>query len=379
MWSWLGASLALAAPCEPMDEAEFRSYVFDAQSAIDRGDLELSSSILTEVGLRIPCLDGPPSSRMWADLLVSRAIVEFSRGGPWEDAMAAALRIRPFVDPGVGPSHPLARWIAPPPPPPGPPVPPGVRLFVDGLPADHLPPSEGLYLVQKTDGRFWNTVLVQDGDLPPGWAEAPVEQPQRIVAWGRVGAAAGIGTLSQSPSWPSDYWLDQPTTFRPALGVAGDLHVTFLSPFGVYGQASWTPSGDSTGLDLRAAAIWCHRGLTVGGGAGGTSVDTWEWSANGPLHRFQLVRTLHGVVMLRALSAAPRWDASLNVAGSGGLRRVSTGAGLLLPELGQERFRLGVDLQVGLGELVVQGLAERRVVEGSTRAVLRLDWVRGEY
>lgn len=375
---WL-VSAALAAPCEPMDETEFRAYVFDAQAAIDRGDLELSSAILAEVDQRLPCLDGPPSPRLWADLLVSRAIVAFSRGERWEDAMGAALRIRPFVDPGVGPSHPLAKWIAPPPPPPGPPAPPGARLYLDGLPSPTLPPSEGLYLLQKTDGRFWNTVLVRDGDLPAGWAEAPVQQPPRIVAWGRVGGAVGLGTVAQAPSWPSDYWLDRPTEIRPALGLAGDLHVTFLSPFGLYGQASWAPSGDATGLDLRVAAIGAWRGLTLGGGIGTSSVDTWEWAAAGPLHRFQMVRSGHGVVLLRSLGEGPRWDLGVTAASSGGLRRVATGAGLLLPEVGQERFRLGFELQVGIGDLRVQGLPERRVVAGATRSVVRLDWVRGEY
>src|SRR5262245_1926279 len=98
MWiasAWLDAQAADRKSCPPLEEAELRALVLDVQSSIDRGDIELPSTILDEVDSRITCLVFAPAPRMWAELLVARAIVEFSLGGDWEDSMAAALRIRP--------------------------------------------------------------------------------------------------------------------------------------------------------------------------------------------------------------------------------------------------------------------------------------------
>ncbi|MEQ1503752.1 MAG: hypothetical protein ABMB14_16045, partial [Myxococcota bacterium] len=296
MWlaEWLVTALAASdgtPTCAPLDEPELRSYVLDAQSAIDRGDVELPAAILSELDARLPCLTFAPAPRMWADVLMARAIVEFSRGGDWEDPLAGALRIRPGIDRGVGAGHPLFKWEPPPPPAGGPPVPDGVRLYVDGFPSPTVPPSEGLYLVQKTDGRYWNTRLVHDGALPEDWLAAPVDQPARIRAWGRLGLVGGAGMVDQRTSWGSDVYPDAAAS-AGRFGVTGDLQVTFFSPFGLlargmvtYGSAPW--------VDGSVCAIWAGGGLTVGAGASAVSSSVFEAQYDGeqPTRVERVVRT----------------------------------------------------------------------------------------
>lgn len=374
MWAISSLAASAATPaCAPLDEAEFRSFVLDAQSAVDRGDVELPAAILAELDRRLPCLTFAPQPRMWADLLVMRAIVEFSRGGPWEDALAAALRIRPAIDRGVGAGHPMAAWEPPAPPPGGPPVPDGVQLFVDGLRSPTLPPSEGLYLVQKTDGRFWNTVVLRDADLPFAWVTAEVDQPPRVAVWGRVGAVLGTGSALQTNDWGSD-WYDNHTTSGLALGLAGDLHATFYSPFGVLAHGRISSMADSPGLDARAAAIWTWRGLTLGAGAGLVSVDTFQDTGPDRVARFTMERYPLGTAMLRARKGF-RVDAALTVGATQALGVADLGVGWLLAD----RVRVGIDAVTIAARYVEEGFPERDVTAGSARVLLRIDWVRGEY
>lgn len=367
--------------CDPIDEPEFRSYVLDAQSAIDRGDVELPAAILAEIDARLPCLTFAPSPRMWADLLVARAIVEFSRGGPWEDAMAAALRIRPAIDRGVGPGHPLARWEPPPTPANGVPAPDGVRLYVDGFPSPTVPPAEGLYLVQKTDGRYWNTLLLQDAPVPQGWIEAQVQQPARIRSWGRLGLMVGGGRSDQVNSWGSDVYPDSQRD-SVVFGTAGDLQLTFFSPFGVLTQGRLT-YGSAFAIDGRVAAIWAWKGLTLGGGAGTASVSMFERTFGEAVgvetaERMRRLQYGHLTGLLRGVGRA-RWDLGLTLGGSPALTRYELGAGLLLPPVGGERYRAGLVVDGRTGSFVQQGPDARTVSAATVQLLFRVDWVRGEY
>jgi hypothetical protein len=397
MWptSLLWASLALAQStpdteprsaglggCEPIDEPAFRSYVLDAQSAIDRGDVELPAAILAEIDGRVACLTFAPSPRMWADLLVARAIVEFSRGGDWEDAMAAALRIRPAIDRGLGPGHPLAQWEPPPPPPGGAPVPDGARIYVDGFPAATLPPAQGLYLVQKTDGRYWNTLLVHDEPIAPEWVEGPVEQRPRIRSWGRIGLLLGAGRAQQLNSWGSDVYPSAKAD-SVVFGGSGDLQLTFFSPFGALVQGRVT-YGSAFSIDGRLGAIWAWKGLTLGGGVGSASVSIFERVYGGDDARgdtAERVRRLqygHGTALIRGLGRA-RWDLGLTVGGAPSLVRYELGAGLLLPVVSGERYRLGLVFDGRNGAFVQPGPDEREVSAAGNQLLFRIDWVRGEY
>lgn len=389
MWptsALLALEVAAAAPaCTPLDEPGFRSYVLDAQAAIDRGDVELPATILAEVLAQVPCLTFAPAPRMWADLLVAWAIVEFSRGGDWEGPLAGALRIRPMIDRGVGQGHPLARWVPPPAPPSGPPVPDGVRLYVDGFPSPTLPPSEGTYLVQKTDGRFWNTLLVQDQAVPVDWATEPVDQPPRIKWWTRLGGTASIGAFEQTPSWPSDFYPST-TSRHGRIGAELDLQATFLSPVGIvaHGAASYATS---LWLDGWVALAFAPGRATFGGGVGSASVSTLENQFADPLlvdlptERLERVRSL-GYPMFTAAyraSGRSRWDVNLAAGGSAALVRYEIGAGLLLPPVSDVRIRVGLDLDGRRAVYEQRVAAEREVVVGGLQIGLRLDWVAGEY
>jgi hypothetical protein len=384
---WIASALfavGLAAPgerkgCVPLEEAEFRAMVLDAQSAIDRGDVDLPVSILSEVSRRLPCLAFMPPTRMWADLLVAQAIVAFSREGNWQDPMAAALRIRPAVDRGVGPGHPLAHWTPPAVPAAGPPVPEGRKLYVDGLASPTLPPDKGLYLVQKTDGRFWNTLLLHDQALPMEWVEAPVDTPPRVASWGRLGLAIGSGSVLQSPSWESDVY---PTLDgrRLLAGAQGDLQLTFMSPFGLLGHASVLAS-PTLQLDGWISAIWAWRGLSIGAGPGLASfgvVDITYGQTIAEVERTERLPYLQGSAILRTRDLS-RWDLSVSGGASPAVIHYEVGSGLLLPEMGGQRYRIGLVMDARTAQFVQQGVADRTLRLSSSRLLLRIDWVRGEY
>ncbi len=384
--TWLAAP-ALAA-CETLDEADFRSYVLDAQSAIDRGDIELPAAILAEVEARLPCLDFSPAPRMWAELLVAKAIVEYSRGGDWQAPLATALRIRPAIDRGVGSGHPMREWEAPPAPPGGPPLDAaGVRVFVDGLASPTAPPSEGLHLVQKTDGRFWNSVLLLDEPPPPGWLEDPVDQPSRVVAFGRLGASVGGLVAQQLPSAPSQLY-DEVQIRGPGGGVAGDLHATFFSPIGVLASGSLVVHPVAPALDARVAAIGSWRRVTLGGGVGAVTVHTFSFAPSpgvepgvgGELDRdgdIVLEEYAYGAGLFRTAGELPL-DASVVVGGGPALTRLEVGAGGAL-RAGDRRLRLGLVLDLRRVAYVHSVNPALQVVENQAVMSVRLDGLWGEY
>lgn len=378
---WSGGALA-APSCAPLDENEFRGYVLDAQSAIDRGDIEVPAAILHELDDRFPCLTFAPAPRMWAELLVARAIVEFSRGGDWQDPLAEALRIRPMIDRGVGPGHPLAHWEPPPPPPTGKPLPEGVRLYVDGFLSPTEPPTEGLHLVQKTDGTYWNSIIIHDTSLPAGWTESPVELPARVLTWGRVGLLSAFGSFQQNASWPSDVWED--VDHRVVRGgVVGDIQATFYAPVGVRAHGAVT-LGSSVWIDGWIAAVWAPGGFTFGLGAGQASVSQFEsqfGQAVGELAPIERVERLpYGLTTLGLRSrGGARWDVGLTGGGSPALVRAMVDVGLLLPPIGGGRYRIGLALDARRA-VYVQAAAEERTVTLSGMVVgLELDLVRGAY
>lgn len=374
--AWLAGPAWAAPECEPLDEPEFRSLVLDAQAAIDRGDVELPTALLDDFAARRPCLTFAPHPRLWADLLVAQAIVEFSRQGDWEHPMATALSIRPSIDRGVGSKHPLASWEPPPVPEPGPALAEGEELYVDGARTGREPPSAGLHLVQRTDGQFWNTLLLVDEPLPEGWAGARVDQPPRIAWWATAGALAGGGTVRQEPSWaPADFVADVPLDERLVLGAALDVALTFYSPFGLWITAMAPFAGDSPGIDGRLAGIWTYRRLTVGAGVGTHGVDVFYAEEQ---HRLEMLRYGLGTVHLR-FGARPRWDVGLMAGGSAALVRTHLRVGGTLIETDSNRWRLGIDLTRSDATFQREGQPSDTVELGNTRAMLQIGLAWGEY
>ena len=374
---------ASAVDCVALDESEFRSSVLDAQASIDRGDIELSAVILSEVQDRLPCLAFAPAPRMWADLLVAMAIVEFNRGGSWQAPMSAALRIRPGIDRGVAQSHPLAHWT----PPkveaePGVIAPDHVEFYVDGLKSTQLPPAQGLWLVQKHDGRFWNSLVLHDAVPPSSWIEDPVEQPPRIAVWVRAGLVAGPATNAQTSSWGSDLYLEHGWVDRPglALGVAADLHATFFSPLGVLISGAAPLAVEATALDGRISGVWTIGGLSIGPTLATSSADTYETDR---LERRQQSHQLlyPGLTwMLRA--RRPGGETGLDVSMSAGLSaamvRGEASVGGTVTIAG-ELCHFGV---VGIAQrarFAQPGLPGRIVETSAARLLFRADWVWGEY
>ncbi|MCA9490911.1 MAG: hypothetical protein KC621_13375, partial [Myxococcales bacterium] len=355
----------------------------------------LPSAILAEVEKRLPCLDHAPQPRMWADLLVCKAIVEYSRGGDWEGALATALAIRPAIDRGVGTGHPIHDWKPPPSPASGPPVPAGVRLFVDGFVSPVEPPAEGLHLVQKTDGRFWNSVLVSGGELPQGWVTAPVDQPPRIIAFARIGAVASAFVTHQTPS-DLDSQLYAPFDLRgPGGGLAGDIHATFFSPLGVLAQGSVLVHPRVPSVDGRVAAIGHWRALSVGAGVGLMTVHTWRFtpfevdatttstSTTSPELTGDMDGTAvwvqygYGTLMLRSRGELPL-DATATVGAGRGAARVELGAGGAL-KAGDDRLRLGLMMDLRSASFTHAAVPSLDVQETHAAVLVRLDGLWGEY
>jgi hypothetical protein len=351
MWiDWSSAAEA-ATTCEPFEESAFRASVFDAQSGIDRGDVELATGIVDAALRNLPCLDAAVDTSLWADLLVSWAIVEHSRGGDWEGPLSAALRLRKGIDRGVGPGHPIYDYEPAPVGLTGAPVPPSGRLFVDGRPSPVVPPSDGVWLVQRTDGRFWNTRLLADEALPAEWAAERVVGPPRVVVTGRVGLSVGVGASSSTPGWPTDRFVAASPTGVP-LGGGGDLRATFWSPFGAYvaARASWYPR--SPGIDARALGIASDGVWTVGAGFAGSTVDVFQRELD--LETSEVVNTVSNPVaryVVGAVALTPRHRPLVD--GARALDAMVTAGG--------SRSGLLVDAEVG----VATGVGERAVRLGA--------------
>jgi hypothetical protein len=282
------AERAAAAGCELLD-GEFRAFVLDAESAIDRGDLDLTREVVVQVTQKVPCLKFAPEPRIWADFMVVTAIVAYEDGQDWQSPLAAALRIRPAIDRVVGRGHPMYGW-EPPIEPAWAPLPaslPGQQVLVDGRLAEGLPPDRGWYLVQRTDGRFWDTYWLKNAPPSETWWTTEVPQPPRIRGWVAGGLHVGGMRPQQTPQgggWevfipsnPDDpkrfsrFW-DVPASGVPGWGVNGHTRITFFSPFGVAirGSTFWN---NTPGLrDLRLSGIWESRSFVMGVGLTFTDV-----------------------------------------------------------------------------------------------------------
>lgn len=394
MWiDWLPVAHAAAPACEALDESTFRAYVFDAFAGVERGDVELTTAIVEEVWGRLPCLTFSPDPGLWAELLVSRSILEFSRGGDWQDPLVAALRLRKGIDRGVGPGHPIASFEPPPDPPMGPPVPALAKLLVDGRPSPVLPPAEGLWLVQKTDGRFWDTLVLHDAPVPEGWASEPVVGPPRVEAWARVGASLGYGDVWSDPNWqPAGRVLDgDDARERGApLGAQGDLHATFYSSFGVQGAARVSAMPRSPGLDGRALAIAERGAVTVGAGLAAYTVDVFRSDLDPgavALETFTsspLARAVVGMVSVRPrhrplVDGGATADLSVVAGGSRGGGYADLDLGLATALGGRTPYRFGATAGYRSAAFAYTGVEDGRVTASSVRVLFRFDWVLGEY
>jgi len=393
-WLLLWASAWAASPsCEPLDEAGFRDLLLQLQAGIDRGDLALSGEIVAEVRREVPCFDFAPRPRQWAAYLVGESIVRFARGEAWEPTMASALRLYPAVERGVSSRHPLASWE----PPAG--AEPGASvtrdgLFVDGLPAEALPGEGEVHLVQRTDGRFWNSVLVEpEAPLPSGWATSPVEQPPRLISFLAIDGGAGVASVLQVPDFETDWvqTIEPSTRTAASVAVDGQGAVTFYSPFGLYARGTIWLWGASPGLDAHAAAIWTYRGLMVGAGGGATSLDELQGPRRGtPLatalpessetHRVHMPRYALGTVHLRG-GRGMRWHTGLTLGGG-----ASVAHGVLEAHLSQRStpdrvgaWRGGLTIAFSRGQLAEQRRPDNQLDVGSSRVALTFGRVWGEY
>ncbi len=193
---WAGAQEVPEETCEALDREAFRSRVVDSQSALDRGDLDLLLTVLDEIERDIPCLEFAPAPRLWADLMVVEAVAAFAQNADWKRPLAAALRIRPGIDRSVGRAHPMYDWL-PPPEEDGTPWSGDATLFVDGKQTDVLPPADGWFLVQKTDGEYWETHWQQEEPPDEEWVTLPVERPPTIFWQAAGGLQFGMGHVYQ--------------------------------------------------------------------------------------------------------------------------------------------------------------------------------------
>lgn len=387
-----GWAQAAAPPCEALDAGGFRDLSLLLRSGVDRGDDALVDAMIAEFDARLPCLAFAPEPHAWADVLVLWSIAAYADGGDWQAPMAAALRIWPAVDRVVSSRHPLASWEPPPAGAEGPPADDRYRVYVDGLPATHLPPPGALALVQRTDGVWWNSAVARPGaPLPDGWEAARVVPPPHVAT--RATVAVGFAGIApwQSPDFDTDWVQDVGPGDRPggALGGRADLVSTFFSPFGVLVSGTGWGSAQSPGLDVHAAGVWAPPHLVLGLGGGTGSVETIEGPrAGSPLAVDTGVEEERRVYMLRyAVGVARvsggdqlRWQVGLVGAGSANATRW---AGDL--ELGLPRRSARARWLVGVGFAAIEGRFEqvgttsaRRLDAGSGRAWFVLGRAFGE-
>ena len=276
-----------ASTCEKLDSATFRASVVDAQTAIHRDDLELAEAQIKRVTNNVSCMGFAPEPRLWADLLVSIAVVNFAKQEDWEAPLAAAMRIRPATDRLVGVAHPIHDWT-PPPSQPLEPVTPRSRVYIDGTEVQAMPPPDGWYLVQKTDGTNWNTTWQRVGPVSRAWLLAQVETPPRLGWEVELSAAGGYFTVYQTrpnrddrPQIRSVYDLDPPpgtqgdfSAYRCTevgcgafFGPEISVRTTFFSRFGLaaYGTMVF---GRRPGLrDLHGMVHYVGPKVIIGVGA----------------------------------------------------------------------------------------------------------------
>lgn len=250
----LGALIAFAAAeqptCEKLGSERFRTLVVDSQSAVDRGDLPLLKTVLSEIERDVPCLDFAPPPRQWADLMMVWAIAAYAEGEDWRSPLAAALRIRPGIDRGVGRSHPIYDWT-PPDPRPGGPYEGEAVLYVDGRQSDYRPPSTGWYLVQKTDGEFWNSDWQRDTPVSTAWMNERVERPPELFWQLALGLQAGGSHVAQhTEALTDDVW-------RPYGSRYYDIALPYRPGGADFVRPGW-------GTLLKARVTFQHLGVDVG-------------------------------------------------------------------------------------------------------------------
>lgn len=230
-------SPALAEPevCTPLAEAELVDRIHASLDAIYREDVPGYQAIIIDLESRIPCLEFVPSPERWAELLVGIAIIEFSTEDNWQQPLATAFHIDPYVNTLVGQSHGFFEWR----PEPAPPhtdqkVPEGVRLYVDGQQVRFLPEMTGMHLVQLRTGDGWRSLLLRDGEIPSEWLDVgELGFASKVNVRVDAGLTGGAALWSQSTETPGTFLTDDSTT-GPGVGVAARGSVGRSNGLGAY-------------------------------------------------------------------------------------------------------------------------------------------------
>lgn len=242
-----------AAECVDLDRERFRTLLVDSQNAVDRGDLGLLKTVLGEVERDVPCMDFAPPPRQWAELMVVVAIANHADGENWKSALGAALRIRPGIDRGVGRSHPIYAWE---PSDPGTPRPyeGDNQLYVDGRLSTQLPPEGGWYLIQKTDGEYWETRWQRTEPVSSAWAEEPVDRPPELFWQLGGGVQGGMVHVTQlTEQQTAEGWKPYGSRFH-------DIPLPTTPEGQRYSRPGW-------GVTFDAKIAYAHLGVRLVGGA----------------------------------------------------------------------------------------------------------------
>ena len=292
--------------CDWISENDFRSSVFDAQAALDRDDPDALASAVDTLKNGLPCIAFSPPPRLWADFLVLLALREFERDGDWMPMLAAAVAANPEVHRGVGPGHPIGQWQ----PDEAPPAPSGIGLrpdetwFVDGRRVTELPAPRGVHLIQRKEGPWWYSTLIIDDAAPPWMLQHYLAPPPHLALRASLVALAGASSLTQVPSWESDFIPEESVSAIDRAGGGLRATVLFFSPLGVHGDIDAVFSstgGPRIRLNLAAAAE--SRILLVGLGLTARTFNLTQGDKN----------PLLPVVLPRAVAEVRRgpWDAEV--------------------------------------------------------------------
>jgi len=202
-------------------------YRDELHRALDQDDLLPFYDVLSEIKEKVQCLDQPIGTDIWADVLVSIAMVQYAKRSSFEGVLSAALEANEDWTRQMLSQHPLHDWSEPYTPQEGLAAPKRVTVWVDGVQSDVIP-LQGVHLIQVQMEDEWRTVFLTEGEPLP----ASMYPSELLPNWS-FDADVGVGIMSRMELWTPSVdgdWLSAGSGIRPlwVLLVEGETR----SPWG---------------------------------------------------------------------------------------------------------------------------------------------------
>lgn len=334
-------ALAQEPTCEALTPEELGGRVSIARQALFYEEMGTFAAVAHELEERIPCLTAVPAPEVWAQHLVSLAVLAYAQDGDWQTPLASALRVHPSVDRGVGATHPIAQWSAPyedtgtlsP-------VPRGVTVHIDARKVSYVPALKGPHLVQVERGGVLRSAFLVDQPIPAEWLPVPAAELPTPSTDSRAGDSIGWLAVSAGLGWRGgSQRVETPGDF-----LADDSGGVPFAGIGVIGQM--TVAGP-VGLTIEGAAQLAEFPLVAGGSVGLGLVSDALTATVGAALIADSVRVLDSDLPLVALAPAlmvgttpGAMDGRVELAWAPAVSRIAVnsgiklGAGTLAPRIG---------------------------------------------